>query len=270
MADDAVVDAQTQDPTTTGQKPETTDSQKPQAQSTQVTAPDRKAEDERQRGILADLQKERKQRQDLERQITAHKTELEAERRRVQALVGVNPKSAEDTQVEEVRAQFAKLFPGLAKLTEEQIDRVLKVAETSGTLEETTKHYWVNHSRGMLSSLNEAVADEIGGELTERQQKVLAAAYVREAENDPEFMKRHDAGDKTLITEFVKQWVEDWFKPVQRQITAQEVGRARRVPSGKDRSINTGAPKKIDFKDPKAVEDAMVESFKSHGGVFGK
>ena len=270
MAADTVVDSTSQDSTTTEPVPETTDQPKPEPKSPQVTAPDRKAEDDRQRGILADLQKERKTRQELERQLTTHQAELASERRRIQALVGVNPRTPEDEQLDEVRAQFAKLFPGLARLTDEQIDKLLKVSESASTLEDTTQHYWKSHSVTMLTALNEAVADELGGDLTPRQQKAIVSAYVQEARENPEFLQRHDAGDRTLLTEFAKQWVEDWLKPAQRQITAQEVGRARRVPSGKDRSIAAGSPKKIDFKNPKALEDAFAEAYKSHGGAFGE
>lgn len=270
MADEvAVVDTNTQDSTTTEPNPEITDPKKSDAVVPRVAAPDKKADDDRQRGILADLQKERRARQELERQLTTHQADLATERRRIQALVGANPKSAEDEEADEIRTRFLGLFPQYAKLTDETIDKLLKMSESASTLEDTTQHYWKNHSITMLTALNEAVAEEIGGDLTPRQQKAIVAAYVQEAKENPEFLQRHDAGDRTLVSEFAKQWAGDWFTPAQRALTAQEVGRARRVPDGKGRHVAAGAPKKVDFTNPKALEDAFAESYKSHGGAFG-
>jgi hypothetical protein len=140
--------------------------------------------------------------------------------------------------------------------------------ENSQGVQEATQHHWQAHGRQMLGSLTEAVAEEIGGELTDRQKKALTRAYVAEAEANPEFLQRHEQGDPKLTQEFAKQWVEDWFEPARKQVITQEVARRRPVPNGRDRNVQTTPPKKIDFKDPKAVEDAMVESFRSHGGRF--
>src|ERR1035437_7320101 len=48
------------------------------------------------RAFIADLQKERKQRQDFERQFATSQGELAAEKRRVAALAGVNPQSKDE------------------------------------------------------------------------------------------------------------------------------------------------------------------------------
>jgi hypothetical protein len=97
----------------------------------------------------------------------------------------------------------------------------------------------------------------------------LKYAYAKAAAADPEFLRRHEEGDPTLVKEFAKQWIEDWFEPARRKVTANEVGRTRAVPGGRDRSVALNGGKKIDYTNPKAIEDAMVESFKSHGGTFG-
>src|SRR5882672_10968614 len=90
-----------------GVKPDSNGSAaKPDPIVTPVSAADQKAADERNRGILADLQKERKQRQEFERQIASLTGERDTERRRIQALVGANPRSEEETQLDEVRQRF--------------------------------------------------------------------------------------------------------------------------------------------------------------------
>jgi hypothetical protein len=120
----------------------------------------------------------------------------------------------------------------------------------------------------MVDSLVKEVSDAVGGDLNERQIRSLSRAYVAEAESNPEFLQRHQRGDRTLIAEFAKQWMDDWFEPARRRATADAVNGNRRVPSGRDRTVQTTPPKAVNFKDAKSVEDAMVESFRSHGGRF--
>jgi hypothetical protein len=273
MADIEVVGQdQTQDTSsTTTERPDgSTGSANPQAASTQGAAPAQKAEDDRQRGILADLQKERRARQTYETQLNSMRTELEAERRRVQALAGVNPRSAEETEVDAVRQRFGQVFPGLAKLSDEKIERLLAVAERADSLEEATSHHWQTHGRQMLSSVTDAVAKELGGTLSDRQLTRIKREYVAAAEGDPEFLARHEAGDPTLVQEFVKEMMEDFFEPARRKITATELSRQRSVPSARDRSVPGPGGKKLDYNNPKAVEDALVASFREHGGAFGE
>lgn len=260
---------QSQVPADKGGKPDTTQ----QTQNTQQVvkpdpAPDKRGVDDANRGLVADLQKERQARQQLQQQVQQFQQQLEAEKRRVMALAGVNPQTAEETELEEVRAKLVKIFPVLGKLTDKQVDNLLQLGERAGGIEEATQHHWQNHGRQMLSQVQDAVAEAVGSDLTERQVKALNRAYVAEAESNPEFLARHEAGDKTLIEEFAKQWIEDWFEPARRRVVTDEVTRRRPVPRGGDRTVQTTPAKKIDFKDEKAVSDAMVESFKSHGGRF--
>ncbi len=229
------------------------------------------AETERQRGMIADLQKERRARQTVEAERESLKAQLAAETRRVQALAGVAPQSEDDAQSSAIRAQFAKIFPGLAKLTDEQIAKVLATAERGDNLDAATNHHWQTHSRNMLGQLSTELGDAIGGEPTERQSRAVSQAFANLIESDPEMLARYEAGDPKLVKEFVAQWKEDWYDTARRQVTADSLNRARRVPNGRDRSaVGTNSTKKVDYNNPKAVEDAMVEAFKSHGGGFGE
>lgn len=276
MADEQNVDTSTQtDSSTSGQETGTgtTETQKPAGSpNTQVAAPgaDRKAEDERNRGILADLQKERRARQEIERQVSQFKNDLAAERRRVQVLAGVNPQTPEQTEAAEVRARLLQVMPELEGLTADDIKALRELREQSGSLREATEHHYKLHGRKMLDSVVDGVAAQMGGKLTPRQQQRVEQAYVNIAEADPEFLARHDAGDKSLVDQFVREWVEDFFEPARRKVTQSEVERARKVPSGRDRSTVTVGGKKIDYNNPKSVEDALVASFKEHGGAFGE
>lgn len=244
--------------------------QQTQTQGEQVQRPGagQNPGDAQQRGLIADLQKERQARQKLERDIQGLQGHLDAERRRVQALAGVTPQTDEDRELDAIRERIVKLFPVLGKLTPEQVDEFMQLRGSAASIEEATQHHWTAHGRQMLGSLYDNVAKEVGSDLTDRQKKALGQAYVAAAEADPEFLARHETGDPKLIEEFAKQWVEDWFEPARKAVVQTETSRFRRVPSGRDRNVQTTPPKPIDFKNPKAVEDAMVESFKRHGGGF--
>lgn len=235
-----------------------------------VQAPDSDA-DKRFRGIQADLAKERKQRQDYERRVTQYETELATERRRVQALTGVNPRSDAENDADEIRRRLAEIRPELADLTADEIKEWRAMASERAALAETTNHYWQAHGRKMVGEVQKEITKEYGGELSARQVETITKAYVLRAQSDPAFLQRHEDGDPALASEFAKEWLADWFEPAKRKATQSQVDQFRRVPGGKDRSSTfVQGEKKIDVNDPKAVEDMLVAGFKERGGTFGR
>lgn len=255
----------------TGAKPDVTQQKPDDASSTQKpgTGSNTGVDDKKYQGLTADLQKERKARQDAIIANERTQAELAQVRKQMQALAGITPKDDAEQEFDAIRAQFAKVFPGLAKLTDAQIEKLMGVADKADSLSEATTHHWQRHGSTMLDALEKAVVDEIGGDLTERQKKALTQAYVNEAQTNDDFLKKHEAGDLDQLTAFAKEWVGDWMTAASRKVTKNAVGQFRPVPRGGDRSTTgTGGGKKIDFKDEKAVEDAMVESFRSRGGQF--
>lgn len=224
--------------------------------------------DRRFRGLTADLQTERRQRQQYERDLAAAKAELEHERQRIQALVGVSPKNKEEQDADAVRQAFAKYFPHLAELTAEEIAELRETKELAKSQSETSSHYWTQHAIQMRDGVV-AEIEKVYKTLSPRQKDQVTKAYVLRAQTDPEFLKRHEAGDRTLIQEFAKEWTDDWFEPARRNIASQDRERFRPVPSGKDRNlVDTDGGKKIDVNDPKAVEDLLVQGFRERGGQF--
>jgi len=271
MAEDTVVDTvDTGSPSNDGIKPDSSGAQKPSALPTPAPAAADSGWESEKRAFIADLQKERKQRQAYEQQVAAITSERDQERRRVQALAGVNPQSGEEVEAEQIRAKINQLYPVLGKLTDTQVDRLLKLADSGDSLEQATNHHWATHGRQMLESVVTAAAKSFGGKLSDRQTSRLKAAYVQEAENSPEFLARHEQGDPTLIDEFIKDWNEDWFEPAKRNAQAGAVNQFRRVPSGRDRSIAGIGEKPIDVNDANAVEDLLVKGFRERGGEFGR
>lgn len=233
------------------------------------TPPDKSGDYEKRiTGLTSDLQKERKARQQYDADLKAAKAELETERKRVRAALGIDTPSTADTEEAAIRERFAKLYPQLADLTAEDIAAIRDQRKTAQSLQETTNHYWAQHGRQMVTGVVEAISKELGGDLSDRQKQRIAQAYAHEAQSNEEFLARHEKGDKTLITEFAKQWVEDWVEPARRKATQQETQRFRPVPSGKDRNIVTHGDKKIDVNDPKAVEDFLVKGYRERNGEF--
>ena len=225
-------------------------------------------DDPRAKGMLADLQKERKARQEYERKHAEYETQLAEERRKVAALTNSKLPTKEEADEQEVRDRFAQLYPHLSDLTKEDIDAIREFKASQAQMQQTVQHHWTTHSKQMLESVYKDVSAELG-DLTERQKRKIAALYVSEAEADQTgaFMRRHDSGDPTLVKEFVKNYLEDTAEPARRKQIASDVGRSRVVPQGGHRSVPSQDGKPIDTKDDKAVMDFIMESRK---GRFGR
>ena len=250
------------------QKPENTDGAagaKPGAGGKQVPA-----EDPRTAGILKDLQGERTKRQTLETQIKQAQADLEREQKRVRALSGLENKSPEEADEEAIRIALEKRFPALKKLTPDAVDRLLGFAERADGLEESNLRQWINHATKMLDGVIDGVSKEVGGDLTDRQKSRLQMAYLHEAQSNPEFLARHEAGDPKLVAEFVKDFIADWFEPARRKVTQLEQQRQRRVPGARDRSVPGAGGKKVNLSDDKEFGDAVIASYRGHGGEFGE
>lgn len=221
------------------------------------------------KGIQADLAKERKQRQEFEARVKQYETELAQERRRIAALAGVNTPSAQDQESEEIRQRFSQLYPHLGQLSPEDIQALREMRSEMESLREIRNRYWTDRADTMVGGIAEAVAKEMGAKtLSERQLQAIQLSYAIRAKSDPEFLARHEAGDKTLAAEFAKEWVEDWFEPVKRRATTQEANRFRPVPRGGDRSVVQTGEKPIDVNNNDEVMDRLVAGFRERGGEF--
>lgn len=227
-------------------------------------------EDPRTAGILKDLQGERTKRQALETQVQKFQADLEREQKRVRAMAGLDNPSPEEADDEQIKAALIKRFPWMAKLDDAKIEKLLGVADKADSLEESNLRQWTNHAHKMIDGVIDGVSKEVGGDLTDRQKQRLQQAYLHEAQTNPEFLKRHEAGDPKLIAEFVKDFIEDWFEPARRKVTQQEQQRQRKVPGARDRSVPGVAGKKVDLLDDKAFGDAVIASYRGHGGEFGE
>jgi len=200
-------------------------------------------------------------------------TELERARaviadqdRRIKALAGVAPVDPDAAEAQKIADAFFALpqFAHLKTLTPEMLQRVEALIAEGGSIAEARDHIWNAHTDNFLQRLDVAFADRIGADtLTPGQQKKLHAAFgamipdERDAEAFAAFRKRFEAGDESLITDFVKEYDSDLFEPVRRQATIPTLRRP--VPrSGPAAPVVTQA-KKPDYS------QMTVEQMLEHG-----
>jgi len=208
-----------------------------------ASQPEPKWEDDpRVKGMLADLKKEREARQAHERKLAELDGTLKEERRRIAALAGITTPSKQETDTASIRARLAEVYPELAELG--------SISDIKNALEEQQVQGYASHSRNMIAKIHAGIAAEYG-DLTDSQKRRINAAYLYENQNNPEVHARHNAGDPTLIDEFVKGWLTDVADPIKRKMTAAEATRFRAVPGGRDRSTPVRGEK------PKTGEDML-------------
>ena len=215
-------------------------------------------DDPRSRGVFADLQRERKARQDFERRLAESDARATERDRQIAALTNSRIPSKEEADADEIKQQFSKLYPHLGDLTADDVAALRELKEQREQLERAIVDQYANHSRHLLREVHQKIGAELG-DLTPRQRARINAAYLQEAEN-PEFLARHNEGDPTLVDEFVKAYLEDTVEPIRRKVTAAEVSRQRAVPNGGRREIRNAQDKPIDVTDDKAVMDLIIES----------
>jgi len=231
----------------------------------------------KEKGLISEVQKERQARQNYERQVAQLQAQHEQAQKRIQALAGVSPRSEQETEDEAIRQAFAAKFPHLADLTAEDVEALRDQRTQTAQLKAATDAMWKKHTNQVLGAIHSWVAEKLGGDvgdLTDRQKASLRREYIAYIEDNHgvkgDYIGRHEDADESLFDEFVDAYLKDWQEPIRRSVTSTEIGPRRPLPSGKGRSIATTGPKKIDFNNPKAVEDAAVEAFLSHGGRFGQ
>lgn len=206
------------------------------------------------------------------------KQQLELSEKRTRALVGVEPSDPKAAEAEEIRTVLYGMFPqlkALEKLNVEQLEQVFEAAEAA---QSTSRATWERHATGMLEDLESQAATALGSDkLTPTQQKHLRRAYREEAQaaadarqvdeqgraTDPtgnDFLSRHERGDKSLIKEFVKAFLDDWFEPARRSVTAASARRNMRpIPRGERTRlpVATGAAK-VDLSDNNEFKKALI------------
>lgn len=158
----------------------------------------------------------------FETQAAEIRAEAERYKRQLQALVGATPPA--NPEVDQVRGQFAKLYPGLAKMEERAAD-LERLIERGGDLEAQTQHYWQSYGRQTMDRLLTQASEALGGPLTEEGKRQLHASFTGFVSSSPELTQRY-ASDPTIVDDFMKQFTANFIDPVRRAAAAGVVSRA--------------------------------------------
>lgn len=244
-----------------------TDPQTPVAPVTPGTPPAANGDaDRRIAGLTADLQRERRTRQEHERQVAQYKADLEAEKRRVQALAGLTPNDPANQQTDAIKEQFLALFPELKpfiSLSEEQRQALLQAPTATATVQRIEQREWAQRGRVMVDTAASQLADELGVESLSADQKDdlrgafgswFKATVERELQasggESSATLDRYETGDSALVSDFVKRHTSNWVAPGRRAATATAVNRAsQRVPDSTGRSAISQTTRPEKFKD---------------------
>ena len=217
---------------------------------------------------------------ELERKFNELQARLEDQDKRVKTVFGIDAPSKEQTDQEEMRAAIRQL--GFVDgLTKEEIEELREAAQQA---RETVLGQSTRHAQQLLDDISDEVASELGVQaLSDRQQRGLYHAYLQEARaahetrkaafergerasletqrSDKDFLARHDRGDKTLIKEFAKEFLNDWYEPARRSAQSAITRRNRPLPSGeRSRMPVTSKQPDIDYSSDDAFKKALIEA----------
>ncbi len=202
----------------------------------------------------------------------------------------MQPQDPKAEETESIKAALYQMLPQLQALdglTKEQLQEVLSAANAARS---TSQASWERHATSMMNDLDAEASKVLDTDkLTPTQQKNLRRAYRDEAlmavedrkravqrgdretldtlPSDNDFVARHERGDKTLLKEFVTTFLNDWFEPARRSVTANQARRGMRpVPRGeRTRQPIVQGEAKIDYNDNTAFKKALIDARASGG-----
>lgn len=193
------------------------------------------------------------------------RAEAERYKQQLHQLVGATPPG--DPQVDEVRKQFATLYPGLAKM-EEKAQQLQELLERQGDSEAQVGHYWQTYGRQTMDRLFTHASEAMGGApLPEGAKRMLHNAFTGFVQSSPELTARY-AEDPTLVDDFWREFSSGFIDPARRASNAQVAGRVtpplpQDSPGGQVRTTPVPAGQNLD--DRAQTGWARFNQFKTNG-----
>ncbi len=219
----------------------------------------------------------------LEQETLTLKQQLELSDKRTRALAGLETPDPKTVEADEIRSAISDMFPqlkALEGLSKDQLEEVLQAAQVARSSSLAT---WERHALAIVEALESEVARAMDADkLTPTQSKSLRRAYREEAQvalharqqavqrgeretvettgADTDFIARHERGDKTLIKEFAKAFLDDWYEPARRAATTSMARRQMRpVPSGgRTRTPIVAGQEKLDLTNKAQFQKALL------------
>ena len=180
--------------------------------------------------------------------------------------MGVNPPA--DPEAEVVRQQFAKLYPGLAKLEAKQAE-LEKLLEHSGDYDSQLSHYWSSYGQSSVDRLFALAAESYGVQsLPEETKRILYATFSGFVNSSPEIENRY-ATDPKFVDEYWRAIQFSLIDPARRTASAQVLSRVpgnlpQDTPSGAVRT-SSPAPQPKDLDERASQMWALFNQNKQNG-----
>lgn len=171
----------------------------------------------------------RETREQYERQVQAaqqqwaqreaqYRSEMDAIRKQLHAVIGVQPVNEEQQQIQAIQEQFKKVFPDLAALNERAKD-VQALLERSGEFQNVVQYQYQAHGRQALNRLFDMAKTSLGHELSDAAKQRLGTSFVGHLQSDPALLERFGY-DPTVVEEFWNDFENNFIGPVRRSQVA--------------------------------------------------
>ena len=199
----------------------------------------------------------RRAQQEAAQRLSASQAEAERYKQQLHSLVGVTPQ--QDPEVDAIRQQFSRLYPGLSQLEQRarDIDALLSRA---GELEQSTNHYWDTHARQSVEKLYSLAEESLGMPLNDEAKRHLHTSFVGFVQSSPEMYERY-FNDPTLVVDFWKAFTSSFIDPIRRTAVTQTV---QRVPQGLPQDTPAGMPGVSQAPKPGNLDERVAQGWAAY------
>lgn len=199
----------------------------------------------------------RRAQQEAAQRLAAIQAEAERYKQQLHSLVGVTPQ--QDPEVDAIRQQFSRLYPGLAQLEQKAKDLEALLGR-AGELEQSTNHYWDTHARQSVERLYSLAEDSLGMPLNEEAKRQLHTSFVGFVQSSPEMHERY-SNDPTIVEDFWKAFTSSFIDPIRRTAVTQTV---QRVPQGLPQDTPAGMPGVQSAPKPANLDERVAQGWAAY------
>lgn len=207
-------------------------------------------------------------------QLEQAQRDLDYERRRVAALSGVEmPKPRLTQEQEQIRREFVELFPeyaALAKLDPAKLEKLTQMDfdALQRANQETSQRIWTNHGTQAVQYFADRIKGAYGADVAPTTMKRVLNAFAAECGENARMLQRYEAGDFSVIDEFMSDWTKGFIEPIRKTATQPTPGQiaARKLPRGGGGATVSAKPPSLKPSDGDKFHNAAFEAFQRSQG----
>lgn len=204
--------------------------------------------------------RERQQRE-FQQQLTARendwKTRYDQTQAQIRALVGVNP--PQNTEVDQIKSQFFKVFPEAQELLENAA-KYKEMLDRSGDYDAVMDQTWRSYGRNITDRLFSKASEAYGSQLSDDGKRFIHNAFVSHVQKTPENYARYQE-DPTIVDDFVKELTQGLIDPIRRTASAGIPGRAS-IPLPQD--TGSAIPRPAGAPQPKDLDERVANAWAAY------